>query len=458
MNEDTLQKQKQLQEQQQVQQQVQQEEQLQAGQLQQQASPVQTTIQQVPQTMQQHVNVQQTVQMQQQAQRVEVDFGPPDDAQPVPTEIPKRSWKQQRRHNKVMKQVSEDIKEETRTFETVATDEIKEMNEHVEPVRRLDLVWPYLKEFKVDKNGKPRTKADAEALEQNRTFMKDYLSTDKDKHNETLRKITADFLAQKTDPRCFDDPEEVMKHYIEYRHTLNVTMHFIDVMKMNPDYFANLDQQTKAAIEKQNRLYGDGEFNILAAVARMYGMAPDTGRLDGKDDPDTAGFFQQSKNSFKQANIREKVNPMLDKYNADVKKDFANIDYTGMAGGQMNKKYYSRAEMNHFSMTDASWNKVKDRADQHPGAKEAYEAYRQAREAFNEVLTRYGTLNATRTALEHEKDADGRVDPLTQLSLETLGRQIKSLEKERKIAGEDAIDKAERCYGQTRLFQNESNS
>ena len=186
-----------------------------------------------------------------------------------------------------------------------------------------------------------------------------------------------------------------MKHYLEYRHTLNVTMHFIDVMKMNPDYFANLDQQTKAAIEKQNRLYGDGEFNILAAVARMYGMAPDTGRLDGKDDPDTAGFFQQSKNSFKQANIREKVNPMLDKYSANIRKDFELMSKPGGEGMQAARRHYTnKAVRSQFPLAETRWESMKSGGGEQPEAEKAYNAFKSAQNDYNEMLIQRDALMA----------------------------------------------------------------
>ena len=141
MNE-SVEKQKQLQEQQ-----VLQTDQLQLNQLQQQV-PAETAIQLSPQTQQ----------VQQQARRVEVDFGPPDDALPVPTEMPKRSWKQQRRHNKALKQASENLKEGFAAHQKYDLDDVKAANRQ-SGKDKYDLrsVALFCDSFHLDKYGNPKT-------------------------------------------------------------------------------------------------------------------------------------------------------------------------------------------------------------------------------------------------------------------------------------------------------------
>lgn len=440
MNE-SVEKQKQLQEQQ-----VLQTDQLQLNQLQQQV-PAETAIQLSPQTQQVQLqaNAQQTVQMQQQARRVEVDFGPPDDALPVPTEMPKRSWKQQRRHNKALKQASENLKEGFAAHQKYDLDDVKAANRQ-SGKDKYDLrsVALFCDSFHLDKYGNPKTPEDKAILERGSQRMRDYVLGDQTTHDKVLGEMTKEFLSIKVDIKCFDDPEETLKNYTELHKLGNRIRYFNNVIHDNPAYFAALDQETRNAITKQLDRFENGGFcSTLTNVARMYGMQGDNGKIEDAGDPTTRMLYQTAKNDYKNSCIKEKVNPMLDEFSANIRKDFELMRKPGGEGLQAARRHYTnKAVRSQFPLAESRWESVKSGGGEQPEAEKAYNAFKNAQNDYNEMLIQRDALMAAEDALTQEKDDNGRLDPLAQESLEVINRQIKALEPQIVRSRERAVSLA----------------
>lgn len=157
-------------------------------------------------------------------------------------------------------------------------------------------------------------------------------------------------------------------------------------------------------------------------------MEAESGKLEGGDDKDCADLFQQMKGNYKKACIKEKVNPMLDKLGAEIRKDYADADESGNAARYAGNQH-SGMEYGFFAKTDEAWGKIKENAAQHPEAEKAYRELSQARDAFYELRLQQDILKATQRALKEEQGADGQPDSVTQLSLEAIGRQIKEFDE-----------------------------
>ena len=414
MNEETLQKQKQLQEEQLVQQ----EQQIQSVPLQQQASPVETTAQQVPQMVQQEVyDEQQTTQLQQHAKHISVLNPPPDLSNPVPTEAPKRSWKERRQHNKVMKKASAETGESAQSLLLLKDDKIREMNRG-----RYDVAAcrAYCTDFHLDKNGRPKTPEDQKIFERDQQRMRDYVSEDKATHYKVLGEIVKEYLSLKPDPRCFDDPEEALKNYAALHRIGSRAVSFDDIKRKDPAYFESLDQKTKDAIVRQEQLFGDGQFvQLMGDLASMNRMSSLNGKLGIEENKEARTYFNRAQHMFREACVAPELDAALNaKYANAVRQageDSKSAD-GGLAAPLREHEQQSYRDLMAFKDREqVHYEKHKAEADQIIG-KYVETLKKQSDFAFQ-------SSSADQVYNELDKKAGGAPDPVTQIKLELLSRK-----------------------------------
>ena len=391
--------------------------------------------------------------MQQQAQRVEVQFGPPDDAQPVPTEAPKRSWKQQRHHNKLMKQASAEMIEQTKSLKMVK--DALNLKYEGGKVNGLDprAVNCYCEGFHLNKYGKPLTDADAQAFEEDKKLTTNYLSRDKTAHDKALQDILNKFLAIKVSPLCFEDPENTVKNFADYSQMSFRVVYFENIMKENPEYFSkdNLGEALVEQIKAKVNCFSDGKFNqTLSAIARMNGLSPNSGEYDGRRDKSSRALYQEYKNDFKNALIKTQMDPVLAEESKNVRARFEAMNNSGPALNQ-NLKNDQRPTAVHNAIYQAerAMSTVKEAEPHYAEIKALYDKYKQDLAAYDEQLIQQTTFRNTISYYKGQMKGDDQ-DRQTQAFIDVAEKNLARINKDVNAAQNAMSRSAQTVYTTTR--------
>lgn len=382
---------------------------------------------------QREIEIQRATQMLVNARAAEVKLPPVDiNDKPVQAEMPERSRKQQRQHEKTMAKAHTFGAEQYLKRKTTVTPEIRALMQ--EQGKNYDLNFiEAMYEFKVDKNGDPITPEDRDAQAQARALMKKYIGGSKESHNAVLDLMTEKFLSIKVDPHCFDDPDKTMENYRELKIKADLMMGFVDARHNNPEYFQALDQKTKDAIEKQDRLFGDGNFTqTLNNIAVMNKMSADTGReIDDDNLPEQCRLsYLESRGDYKEACCKQKMEPMVNEIRAaaqeNMKKALKNRLKSDTELSKGNRQSFTILGV--ASSITSVWLSTDE--PEYTALADSLMKLKTAAEASRSVAIEQTSYEKTMERLRQEINAGTDTDGQAALALESATRKYNILSKE----------------------------
>lgn len=167
--------------------------------------------------------------------------------------------------------MANEIKAQIAAGSLAITPELSQLAEQNDCDRRM--LKSFCQDINLDKRGRPATPEDAQILQQNRQFVRDYCTGDAQQREPYLTRFVDEMINYNYSfkPDSLSD-ENIRKNIRQYKSLADKTTYIESLQRENPQFFANLPAYKKEALEAQTAVAASF---VFALVTRMRAMGID---------------------------------------------------------------------------------------------------------------------------------------------------------------------------------------